>query len=76
MSANSNHPAFPFPPPSSNTGPEESYHGLSKRELFAVMAMQGLLSDPEVKGTAQKIAAGSVGYADALLAELAKEKTT
>jgi hypothetical protein len=48
---------------------------LSKREEFARSAMQGLLSDPEVKGTTQQIAAASVGYADALLAELAKEKS-
>lgn len=54
---------------------------LSKRELFAAMAMQGLLSESSdtgfVPGTTlpeiqRHYAQLSVGYADALLAELAK----
>lgn len=41
---------------------------LTKRELFAAMAMQGMLSDPIVGG--ELVAPSAVGYADALLAEL------
>lgn len=54
------------------------YHemGLTKREHFAGLAMQGLLSGPD-EGLAQahiipQVARLSVQYADALLAELAK----
>jgi len=51
--------------------PPEPDPGLTKRELFAAMAMQGMLvgvKDP----TLQFIAIWSVASADALLAELAK----
>lgn len=44
-------------------------HGPTKRELFAAMAMQGLLTT-DVSGSA--IAELAVGHADALLAELEK----
>lgn len=49
--------------------------GLTKREMFAAMAMQGILSswpmnsEMKVEGVAQQ----SGAFADALLAELAKE---
>jgi hypothetical protein len=50
--------------------------GLTKRELFAAMAMQGLCanSDPKIYacGWPALIAGASVDMADALLAELAK----
>lgn len=46
--------------------------GLSKRELFAAMAMQGLLSDPQMNAPHEPVAQAAVGYADALLKELAK----
>lgn len=56
--------------------------GLTKRELFAAMALQGLLSDTriadgfsDIKKFKEHLAGASVGYADALLAELAKEKS-
>jgi hypothetical protein len=48
--------------------------GLTKRELFAAMAMQGLLSAPIYDSTPEGYAHDAVLYADALLAELAKEK--
>lgn len=54
--------------------------GLTKRELFAAMAMQGLLSNPEVHKaggyTRADLAAESVMQADALIEALneAKEK--
>jgi hypothetical protein len=51
-------------------------HGLTKRELFAAMAMQGMCGAeiPRVDQLAQA-AQLSVAMADALLAELAKEPT-
>lgn len=45
--------------------------GLTKRELFAAMAMQGLCADPEM-GTVEKSAALAVKCADALIEELSK----
>ena len=55
--------------------------GLTKREIFAAMALQGLLSDTriadgfsDIKKFKEHLAEASVGYADALLAELAKGK--
>ena len=44
--------------------------GLTKREYFAAMAMQGLLSDPTVNAGGKDVAIAAVSYADALLAEL------
>jgi len=59
---NSYEPAFPIAP--------VKYQGLTKRELFAAMAMQGLLSNPEVRY--KNIAIDSVEIADALIEELNK----
>ncbi len=44
--------------------------GLSKRELFAAMAMQGLLCGSVFQGPS--LAESAVQHADALIAELAK----
>jgi len=44
--------------------------GLTKRELFAAMAMQGMLSSPEVRY--KNISIDSVEIADALIKELNK----
>ena len=53
--------------------------GLTKREHFAAMAMQGFLSDPSIaegfndrENFKQVIVKSSVDYADALLKELEK----
>lgn len=56
------------------------YQGITKRELFAAMAMQGFLASAKtlaIQGVVQEltdvtIARASIGTADALLAELAK----
>lgn len=48
------------------------YGGLSKRELFAAMAMQGMRADHSATGVPEEIARESVRLADALLKELAK----
>ncbi len=51
--------------------------GITKRELFAAMAMQGLMTSPAISCETKKqglVASISVWMADALLAELAKGK--
>ena len=73
VNTGANWPAYPVT--------EDSYHepsrGLTKRELFAAMAMQGLSSNPAMctmsDGPASAIAQWAVQHADALLAELAKD---
>jgi len=50
----------------------ELYGGLTKRELFAAMAMQGMIGDKTLQ--CDLAAVWSVQAADALLAELAKEQ--
>ncbi|QDY48762.1 hypothetical protein [Stenotrophomonas maltophilia] len=47
--------------------------GLTKRELFAAMAMQGFASDPDATGL-EMLAESAVDWADALLAALEKSK--
>jgi len=44
--------------------------GLSKREYFAAMAMQGLLSHPSFSHGPEDIAIAAVNHADALLKQL------
>jgi hypothetical protein len=46
--------------------------GLTKREYFAAMLMQGITSNATTRSNPQDIAQASVAAADALLAELAK----
>jgi hypothetical protein len=61
-------PAYPFDPATMKAG---VHTGLSRRELFAAMAMQGILSRTSMeRGTLSQIA---VSAADALIAELDKE---
>lgn len=47
--------------------------GLTKRELFAAMAMQGMVAERTAPWSDETVAQGAVILADALLAELAKE---
>lgn len=62
--------AFPHP----GTNRIEASVGLTKREHFAAMAMQGLCGANDCAGwTQDEIAVSAVQIADALLAELAKE---
>ena len=51
----------------------EQTFGLTIREHFAGLAMQGLLSDPNRNGTNAQFAYSAVKMADALISELAKE---
>ena len=57
---------------------EPIHRGLTKREHFAAMAMQGILSNPRWEGKddylAYQVASSAVRYADALLAELERAK--
>ena len=51
-----------------------TYSGLSKRELFAAFAMAGINANSGANNMgAENIAKLSVGYADALLEQLAKD---
>lgn len=50
-------PAFPLPRPIDETLPNI---GLTKREYFAAMAMQGLLANPELFKIAQALPPNSV----------------
>ncbi len=78
---NDNDPAFPIPHFARPDGDIEwGYPGLTKRELFAAMAMQGLLSNyvaccesgfQDQRGDFENFA---IARADALLAELAEWK--
>jgi len=69
---NADETAFPFEG-GNNNGVQPS-SGLTKREHFAAMAMQGLIASdtPEWTGTPESQAENAVKYADALLKELQK----
>lgn len=50
-------------------------NGLTKRELFAAMAMQGMLSNPEYAlESCEEIAGAAVRDADALISVLKEEE--
>ncbi len=73
-------PAMPFQEVTSITGGMitgfKNHSGLSKREQFAMAAMQGLCAN-SIAGshhTFKNLAAEAVAYADALLAELERAK--
>ena len=46
--------------------------GMSLRDWFAGMALQGIVANPEASGSIEEIAHYSYRYADAMLAERAK----
>ena len=48
--------------------------GLTKREMFAVAAMQGIPSNSNDRYTYEQLAGHAVTQADALLSELEKQK--
>ncbi len=75
---NKNRPAYPSEEVDDGDGTVTFNPGLTKRELFAAMAMQGwCAANPNYGGTVEdalKITAkASVAVADALLAELEKK---
>lgn len=55
-----------------NGSPSVTHLGLTKREYFAGLAMQGLLSNSERIGTADRYAEISIEFADELLKQLEK----
>jgi hypothetical protein len=65
-----NEAAFPSSPCLGRYDPE---WGLTKRELIAAMAMQGLLSDPRKSGDYATVADVAVKYVDALIERLSAE---
>lgn len=51
-----------------------THHGLTKREYFAGLALQAILSSPNLKtDNYEMITIDAVGYADALLKALDKQ---
>lgn len=74
-SKKNNELAFPHTELDTYSGkPCNQHFGLTKRELFAAMAMQGILANPErIGGKDQELTQYSVMLADALLTELNKE---
>jgi hypothetical protein len=78
---NSKQPAFPVAEPvlDGQRIKGMNYTGISVREYFAVMALQGIISnDAPLYGDdiQANVASLAVGYADALLTELAKTPET
>ncbi len=51
---------------------EPPYSGLTKREWFAGLAMQGIISSLDMKVAADEVARAALMMADALLKELDK----
>jgi hypothetical protein len=74
--------AFPYDSFDENTGHKLHQPGLTKREWFAGMAMQGLLSNSYSDGATQPLSTASkfeiakfaIDQADALIKELEKDK--
>jgi hypothetical protein len=78
---NGNEPAFSIPHTNYKDKENRSYHyrcreGLTKREYFAGLAMQALLSTMTIERDqhTKYISTTAVEYADALLLELSKER--
>ena len=70
---NSDMPAMPFV---EGDGPCSVATGLTKREHFAGLAMQGILiSDPQQSSSSRYIARQALEVADALLAALEQEQS-
>lgn len=66
-------PAFPVQTVFGPDGyPHWGSNGMTKRELFAAAALQGMLATPARDGTYENYAYDAVHFADALIAELAK----
>jgi hypothetical protein len=68
---NSEQPAFPFVASDSNVN---NQGGLTKREYFAAMAIQGLLANPNIGNDANRVVVDSIELADILLEQLEEKK--
>ena len=64
-------PAFPYAYrlPSGNIDTLKQYSGLSMRDYFAGMALQGWLANPNFKRSVEEYAIDAYKYADALLTQ-------
>lgn len=56
-------PAFPVP----GWKDDADFNGMTLRDYFAAKAMQGLLSDPNIKASANEFATMAYTLADAML---------
>ena len=73
--ANGNDSAFPWDDKNGDGSHYHAHSGMTKREYFAALAMQGMLANPTGDAVyASSYAKAAVTSADALLDELAKEK--
>lgn len=63
-----------FPQPLEDGERYYGVSGLTRRELFAAMCMQGLLSDSTCSTNPRDAAIAAVSYANALLSELERKK--
>jgi len=50
--------------------------GISKRELFAIVAMNGVLSDPNCGGDPEDVVPYCLAMADEFIVRLAKDEVT
>ena len=71
---NSDMPAMPIELSGFGMYAPEAHHGLTKREMFAMAAMQGLCAHSGDYHKFEHLASDAVNYADALLAELEVRK--
>lgn len=74
---NRDKPAFPIHPELAPNFAEHDYAGISKREYFAAMALQGLLTNPHTipnKEGYEYASSLAVKSADALLDQLEKSR--
>ena len=67
---NADLPAMPIDIDGRGQFAPETHLGLTKREYFAGLAMQAILSADDCTNIIDEIVNGAVGMADALLAEL------
>jgi hypothetical protein len=68
---NGNEPAFGHG--FSNEYGDHEVPGLTKREYFAAMAMQGMLANPEIEDSFKTISSSAVDVADYIIEALNKQ---
>lgn len=70
---NATEPAYPIQTVHATGEPCSPNYGLTKREAFAMAAMQGLCANPDLTtASSGRLSCMAVEIADSLLAELAK----
>ena len=74
MVKNADMPAHPIELSGFGLYAPEAHYGLTKREMLAMAAMQGLCAHSGDYHTFSDMASDAVNYADALLAELERTK--